>query len=514
MPDFMKRPKIIEQDGVKYGRIEESFELSVKPLSEEAKKKVKANLAEHRSKRHDDDDHRYILRPKIEAIHNGLTRNKTFYLSDKLRGTEHEMSGIHSWTHPYEKPVLKNHDLDTEPLGRVERAYFVQSSEKLAKKSAVVVIPRITDPVAIEKFLDGRYQTVSIGANTDSVVCSVCGTDLLNEEFCGHQRGETYDGVEAHWIIGEVWFDEISVVNQPSDIYAGVTDVGELAVAEFYMEDTAATNESVVDLSSNKSVSVNEAFNSSSLINNNIPSPNTEESDEGKEDNDLPEDKNKAPQNEEENGVNEQEEVENQEEGAQEPEVDNENPEVDNEDEPSEDNQESAEDDIVVQALKEKLQRVQKELKQLKEDYDELEENFNTVKTENVALTEQIEEYGGKIHRTLAEEVVDAKIALGMDIEDKEEAVSEHMTRSSEILEASLDDLNQLLDVQGGKPDKDNYEQVENPGAPVGDQPGDEVEGQENVQEDEDDEPELSEEQAINGTADMIKGWMNLNPRK
>lgn len=151
----------------------------------------------------------------VEAIHSGLTRNYTFYPADNL-----EMS-VESWTKPYEKPVIKNHDVHEEPLGRVKSAKYMASNIAPDKQTIQLEL-EITDPATIQKVMDGRYKTLSIGGNTKSVTCSICAKDLVKEGYCGHSKGRTYEGKQAHWIIGEMNFDEISWVNVPADSNAQV----------------------------------------------------------------------------------------------------------------------------------------------------------------------------------------------------------------------------------------------------------------------------------------------------
>lgn len=150
----------------------------------------------------------------VEGIHTGLTRNNTFYPPESLeKSTE-------SWTREYGKPVIKNHDTWEEPTGRVIAANYKQS-QVAPGKSTIELELEITDKDTIQKVLDGRYQTLSIGGSTRSVVCSVCGKDLV-KEYCGHMKGRTYEGKQAYWIIGEMEFDEISWVNVPADRHAKV----------------------------------------------------------------------------------------------------------------------------------------------------------------------------------------------------------------------------------------------------------------------------------------------------
>lgn len=166
---------------------------------------------------------RYLL-PRIEAIHAGATRNNTVYLADKLRGHEELKSGVFSWTKPYPKPIIYNHDVETEVTGRVHTAAFTEFTA--AGRPGIIVVPKISHPKAIQDILDGRLLTVSIGATTDSAICTICGTDIINEGFCGHYRGEAFDGVTAQWQCGNLWFDELSWVNVPADQDAMIVDMG------------------------------------------------------------------------------------------------------------------------------------------------------------------------------------------------------------------------------------------------------------------------------------------------
>lgn len=166
---------------------------------------------------------RYLL-PRIEAIHAGTTRNNTRYPAEKLRGSQELGSGVYSWMHPYPKPVIYNHDTDTEASGRIQTAAFAEYTT--AGRPGIIVVPKITQEQAIDDILGGRLLTVSIGATTDAAICSVCGTDIINDGFCGHYKGETFDGVKAEWIVGNVWFDELSWVNVPADQDAMIIDSG------------------------------------------------------------------------------------------------------------------------------------------------------------------------------------------------------------------------------------------------------------------------------------------------
>jgi regulator of replication initiation timing len=178
-----------------------------------------------------------LVRPRIEAIHAGPTKNWTFYSAEKLKGDPGLHSGVYSWSYPYPKPMLKNHDSRSgEPLGRIHSAEFVVETPQ-AKRPGIIVTPDILDEDAAAKVRDGRYRTVSIGAHTDAVTCSICGWDILNDGRCpDHERGTTYENQTAMWTLGNIWFDELSFVNVPADQDAMVIEVAA-------NDDTPAVNE-------------------------------------------------------------------------------------------------------------------------------------------------------------------------------------------------------------------------------------------------------------------------------
>lgn len=150
---------------------------------------------------------------QMEAIHVGRTANYTFYTEDGLK------EGLDSWTHPYNKPVLTHHNSHAgEPVGRILRAEYTEST--ISGRKGLIFTCEITDPTAVEKVLDGRYSTVSIGATTDKVTCNICGTDRT-KEWCEHWRGEEYEGQTCHYIVGTTFGREVSYVNVPADENAG-----------------------------------------------------------------------------------------------------------------------------------------------------------------------------------------------------------------------------------------------------------------------------------------------------
>ena len=81
----------------------------------------------------------------------------------------------------------------------------------------------ITDPVAIEKVLDRRYLTGSVGGRAGKAICSISGQDLAAEGEGGrptlpkYRRGQVYKGKLAFVDMQDISFKEYSFVNQPAD---------------------------------------------------------------------------------------------------------------------------------------------------------------------------------------------------------------------------------------------------------------------------------------------------------
>lgn len=195
---------------------------------------------------------------QIEMTHSGIvTRNMGFYMPDNMR------KGAATFTKNYNKPVLVGHDSDSDPVGRVIKADYVDTSavwtmqdkylkslinfsdkkQKATKNDMVDFAQhvmreyngkdnyrglghilgtlKITDSDAIQKILDERYLTVSISMSSDSAHCSECGQDWVSEGPCDHERGQTYDsGIPVVLIPGKQSYNHVGFVSEPADEYA------------------------------------------------------------------------------------------------------------------------------------------------------------------------------------------------------------------------------------------------------------------------------------------------------
>jgi hypothetical protein len=158
---------------------------------------------------------------EVAAIHEGLTANYNNYSAIELE------KALQSWVEPYPKPIILNHDVNSEPIGRVMAARLDKEDDG---SNYVRLQIAITDPVAAQKIADKRYLTGSVGGRAGKAICSISGEDLAAEDASGRpklprfKRGQIYKGKLAYIDMQNISFKEYSFVNQPADQRSGVRD--------------------------------------------------------------------------------------------------------------------------------------------------------------------------------------------------------------------------------------------------------------------------------------------------
>lgn len=176
----------------------------------------KISLSEGYTQTYIDDE---SLMVDIEAIHSIITRNDTLYTPECIKDS------IPYWTAPYERPVIMHHnEKDGKIIGRVKAANYIEKSER-SGTAALELIANIGDEEGKKGIKNGTLATVSIGAIAHDIRCSICGTNLVEEGMCEHDKGEIYDNKRCYWIVKKIEPKEVSYVIVPSDIYAHNTRV-------------------------------------------------------------------------------------------------------------------------------------------------------------------------------------------------------------------------------------------------------------------------------------------------
>lgn len=174
------------------------------------------------------------------ATHSGKRINKRVYPGVRVKDAIKSFK-VGEGT-AFEKPFLRNHDQHNDAIGRIKSAEYKQTAtgkkflndhfEPSEEGTGFVKITSvITDQDAIEKFLDGRYQTVSIGGTTDGAFCNICSktrgenhqmwtsyrdSDGVEQE-CRHIPGKEYNDTVCHIFTGALEYHEVSQVNVPAD---------------------------------------------------------------------------------------------------------------------------------------------------------------------------------------------------------------------------------------------------------------------------------------------------------
>jgi hypothetical protein len=200
---------------------------------------------------------------EVAAIHEGLTSNYNNYSAEELE------KALQSWVEPYPKPIILNHDLNNEAIGRVMAAKMDKESDGT---SFVRLQIAITDPVAAQKVLDKRYLTGSVGGAAAKAICSITGEDLAEQDDSGrpkaikYKKGKVYKGKLAYIDMQNISFREYSFVNQPADQRSGVRSAilptdgkADIAHSDNWVAKSSAfvlsmDTEDVISISENKSL--------------------------------------------------------------------------------------------------------------------------------------------------------------------------------------------------------------------------------------------------------------------
>jgi hypothetical protein len=298
--------------------------------------------------------------------------------------------------------------------------------------------------------MDGRYLTVSIGATTDAAICSICGQNLVEEGWCGHDKGEKYDGQECYWIVGNLWFDECSWVNVPADSNAQVIDKGEVVTMEAFAERDGVYYDLTKEQSDTEYQLTEQVAKTYGLVTDNHTLPEDQQDGSGKMKegtDEMTEEERLAAEAAAAAAASANPEANPAPEGTQGTEGTVPNPsDTDGATEGAgpagSEVQEGAGAEEKAGGQEEKPGAEVNEANDLSERVKELELKVTELEAENQTLVDSNATLTAQLHKSLAERVVDLRISLGKPgCEDREAAITTYVGRSRESLEDSLADL-------------------------------------------------------------------------
>lgn len=161
-----------------------------------------------------------VIKLKATHFNDYVNRNALNYTAKAVN------EGADSWIKPFQKPQLVGHDKQSDPIGRIT-AYKLARSEAVDEPADYVELTAvITDQSAIEKIMDGRYNTVSVGSRSSKVLCSECNQNIIEDGLCEHKKGSfNSKGNRVHWKIDQIDYVECSFVNEPADDYAAIDQI-------------------------------------------------------------------------------------------------------------------------------------------------------------------------------------------------------------------------------------------------------------------------------------------------
>lgn len=442
----------------------------------------------------------------IEAIHSVITRNSTLYTNEAMK------KATKYWTVPYERPVIMHHnEKDGVIIGRVKHAYYTDKDTR-SGTGATRFITNIASKEGIEGINNGTLKTVSIGVLAYDVRCSICNTNVAEEE-CEHERGAYYDQELCYWIVNEFEPKEVSFVIVPSDPYAHILKVYD---PQSITKKKINTKEEVNDMHDNPWQSLMEQIDDASSIDLNESNKNKEQdkkAEEAKKDEKSEEDEDKKDKKEgEENGVQDKEETkeeeiknteesnekteEKQEEGENQNDDNNvstdgdENKEENNEKDPEKDDNKKEDDeengeqqgqgdnesevktpknidedhqkdidnkkDDIYKVIEKKVTEQEQEIKSLQAEIKTLKSKLASEKSLKESMENELMTYKKENKKKLAENIVKLKESLSL----QSEKVEELMESSEDALNMTMKNLKEFKSMMS---DVNTIPQVQSP---------------------------------------------------
>lgn len=393
----------------------------------------KVNLSEGYTQTYVDKD---SLMVDIEAIHSIITRNDTLYTENCIKDS------IPYWTAPYERPVIMHHnEKDGKIIGRVKAANFIKESER-SGTAALELVANIGDEEGKKGIKNGTLATVSIGAIAHDIRCSICGTNLVEEGMCEHDKGEIYDSKRCYWIVNKIEPKEVSYVIVPSDIYAHNTRVYDAvkknknevneSMSNIFADLIKAHGLNSIDVTESKVEETKEGTQVEEEVKDGAKVNESEKAEEPK-----------AESEEKSEEVKDEAKVE---EEAKQPETEEEGKDEEKKDEPKEEEKEAekVEDNKELEEAKEKIAELTAKVETLTAENTKLLKQVETEKALKESAEAELITFKTERKKTLIENVNSLRTQLSLPAENVEHL----MESSEEALNLTIKSLTEFIQVQ------------------------------------------------------------------
>lgn len=393
----------------------------------------KINLSEGYTQTYVDKD---SLMVDIEAIHSIITRNDTLYTENCIKDS------IPYWTAPYERPVIMHHnEKDGKIIGRVKAANFIKESER-SGTAALELVANIGDEEGKKGIKNGTLATVSIGAIAHDIRCSICGTNLVEEGMCEHDKGEIYDNKRCYWIVNKIEPKEVSYVIVPSDIYAHNTRVYDAvkknknevneSMSNIFADLIKAHGLNSIDVTESKVEETKEGTQVEEEVKDGAKVNESEKAEEPK-----------AESEEKSEEVKDEAKVE---EEAKQPETEEEGKDEEKKDEPKEEEKEAekVEDNKELEEAKEKIAELTAKVETLTAENTKLLKQVETEKALKESAEAELITFKTERKKTLIENVNSLRTQLSLPAENVEHL----MESSEEALNLTIKSLTEFIQVQ------------------------------------------------------------------
>lgn len=339
---------------------------------------------------------------------------------------------------------MHHNERDGQIIGRIKAVRYTETDTR-SNTPALEFTVNIGNEEGIKGIKDGTLSTVSIGVIAHDLRCSICGTNLVEEGMCEHEKGEVYDNELCYWIINKMEPKEVSYVIVPSDIYAHNIKVYEAINKKKSEVKESMQNNPFAELLESTQAELN--AQESKQIDEEIKSNSEEKIKDETVEETSKEEKEKKEEVVEEEDTKEEENKESSEElEKEETQQEEKSEEESDKEEASEDKEE--EEELVNKSLLDeataKIEELNSKIKELEKENSKLEKKVEKITSAKESVEKELVLYKAEKKKGLVETVNKLREELSLPVEETEML----MESSEESLMTTIKSLKEFTQVQ------------------------------------------------------------------